>query len=344
MDIQWSYHRSNLPKLTCNGIKIEDSHASNQHRNAFSEGWQNWHLPTIYIPRLSIFDPDGYLPLNLERTTLTQRQFPFEEQLKEDIYNDFLAFLIVNTPSSKYILPPTHPFIHPPASSELFWFAEHGLALIDPWNISEIRPTTLTYIMNLRSSNPTPVEDFIKSKNSDIIPACIRVGTKEPRQWFRAAIKQEYSLQNLNHMKCSGRRVIISKRWYEELSQIRVITKDIWNNVSVNNTKNGWTTVTYGKCPKSNTLLHKIQNKFTQEKLYHGVAEWYLEDEPFTEIRPSSIAEQWREIIKLPYIPYDLDERREKLKHAYKKLAPYIKAHEELAKSKEEGADIDDDE
>jgi hypothetical protein len=49
----------------------------------------------------------------------------------------------------------------------------------------------------------------------------------------------------------------------------------------------------------------------------------FLDDEQ-PEIEPSLLSQQWRDIIREPVIPFDLDERRTKLAHAYEILKPYI--------------------
>ena len=46
----------------------------------------------------------------------------------------------------------------------------------------------------------------------------------------------------------------------------------------------------------------------------------------------SPISRHWSEIIKLPYIPYDMDERKSLLAHAFEELAPYIERHQEMNK------------
>jgi hypothetical protein len=49
-------------------------------------------------------------------------------------------------------------------------------------------------------------------------------------------------------------------------------------------------------------------------------------------VKPSPIANMWQKIVgDDPIIPFDMDERREKFKHAFKELEPYIKTHEALA-------------
>lgn len=64
------------------------------------------------------------------------------------------------------------------------------------------------------------------------------------------------------------------------------------------------------------------------------MAEWY-----FSHKQPQNttkgltpISNVWRKIIRDPIIPYDPDERRKRLDHAFKELAPYIKTYEEILK------------
>ncbi|MFT3891306.1 MAG: hypothetical protein QM730_06700 [Anaerolineales bacterium] len=52
----------------------------------------------FFTPKLSVFDFDARLPLNLQRTDLTSAEFPFQKDLNESIYSDFIAFFLVNGP------------------------------------------------------------------------------------------------------------------------------------------------------------------------------------------------------------------------------------------------------
>ena len=50
-------------------------------------------------PNVSVFDPDGHLPLALQRDRLATKTYPFEQQLLDDIVRDYTAFLLVNAPT-----------------------------------------------------------------------------------------------------------------------------------------------------------------------------------------------------------------------------------------------------
>src|SRR5438309_588053 len=46
----------------------------------------------LKLPNVAVFDPDGHLPLNLQRTGLTEATYPFDELLAVDVIRDFIAF------------------------------------------------------------------------------------------------------------------------------------------------------------------------------------------------------------------------------------------------------------
>ncbi|HEX8230895.1 MAG TPA: hypothetical protein VF826_16485, partial [Chloroflexia bacterium] len=50
-------------------------------------------------------------------------------------------------------------------------------------------------------------------------------------------------------------------------------------------------------------------------------AEWYFSGK---DTGASILTQRWREIIREPVIPYDLEERRTKLAYAYERLAEYL--------------------
>ncbi|MCP4104613.1 MAG: hypothetical protein GY749_03600, partial [Desulfobacteraceae bacterium] len=87
-DIHWTYLEA--PKLTCNGIVVDNTFG----RNIMKE--KNFE---INGPSISVFDYDANFPLNIQRTALTQNEYPFREILFSDVLKDFIAFLIVTAPS-----------------------------------------------------------------------------------------------------------------------------------------------------------------------------------------------------------------------------------------------------
>lgn len=58
------------------------------------------------------------------------------------------------------------------------------------------------------------------------------------------------------------------------------------------------------------------------------IAEWSFANDETSIVEMSPVARAWKDIIGSPVIPYDKQERRRLLAHAYALLAPYVEAHE----------------
>lgn len=83
--ILWTYNTdfTNV-KLTCNGIVIPKSY----NNRALNYG-------LLYsMPHISIFDNNAVLPLTLDRNSISE-SLSFEKELLEDIYKDFIAYLLI---------------------------------------------------------------------------------------------------------------------------------------------------------------------------------------------------------------------------------------------------------
>jgi len=78
-----------FPNLICNGIKIKDAHSRDEIFNS-----DNF---TINNPNISVFDPNGILPLNLERSKLKGER-PFKKKLLNEIIEKSCEQIILNKP------------------------------------------------------------------------------------------------------------------------------------------------------------------------------------------------------------------------------------------------------
>jgi hypothetical protein len=97
---------------------------------------------------------------------------------------------------------------------------------------------------------------------------------------------------------------------------------------------NGWHIFRVGECPKKTfdfaSLLKKSGKHLGERSL---MAEIYFDHtKPALE---APVSAKWLEILKQAEIPFNIKVRREKLKHVYKELADYIKAHETVKKQSE---------
>lgn len=85
--IFWTY-ADQYPRLACNGILIEPS--TYQATTRLSE--------FIFRPRMSVFDREGSLPVNLQRNGL-QAPIPFENELLASICDDLIAHTMIEAPT-----------------------------------------------------------------------------------------------------------------------------------------------------------------------------------------------------------------------------------------------------
>ncbi len=94
--IHWTFYEK-APALTCNGIIVKRIWDYN-YRFLWSTGWYS--IFSINVPLSSIYDSQGVFPLNLQRTDLSVSQLEFAEKLSEEVAKDFMAFLLVHSPTS----------------------------------------------------------------------------------------------------------------------------------------------------------------------------------------------------------------------------------------------------
>ena len=73
-DIQWTY-KTRAPRLVCNGIVVVKGAYWEDQLDSVADGI------SLRKPTVSVFDPDGVLPLNLPRTNLA-KDLPFKIQLR----------------------------------------------------------------------------------------------------------------------------------------------------------------------------------------------------------------------------------------------------------------------
>jgi molecular chaperone HtpG len=104
-DIHWTY--KDAPHLTCNGIKVMDW--------SFKDLYEGNSI-SIRTPKISVFDFDSRLPLNLQRTDLTT-EYPFKKELLDDVSKDFISFVLVNAPPKS--------LLNAPDSSTVRWYIGH---------------------------------------------------------------------------------------------------------------------------------------------------------------------------------------------------------------------------
>lgn len=324
-DIHWT-HLGDAPSLTCNGIAVIDLSKEDDEDDADDEDG-SFGDEGFSRPKLSVFDPHGALPLNLQRTGLSVKELPFEAELLKDICYDILAFLIVNTPGKR---PPpgeqsrrnatkAEHLRHPGANTDIrILFTREGLTLLELWDIQHPRVQEIYALIGRRLLSVVG--------NKSFRPHIPFFGDKELKNILSG-------VPGIAWVRIKGSRVILSKRKFPSLTQrsprhrkdesFEKKVRELWHKEWENDT---WLLMRRGDCPPQALNLDKLP----------------LEDgadpsEYLTIIYPeerergySLLAETWRETMDLPYIPYDLETRRDLLPNAYRQLASYVDAWEQL--------------
>lgn len=319
-DIHWSYIE-NTRALTCNGIAIKSLTPVDNYARHFQGGYYERYFDAdgLVCPKLSIFDPDGNLPLNLQRTALSVDQLPFQDELINDICLDILAYLLVHTPKRKpsYVtstmlynsarISKSHPGI---AHTFSHYYADKGLALLAPWHVQELKTKTIFAFTN------------------HLLPEALGIKSFQPHVPYAREDEVLYAIgKGFGWLTMHNYRLIGTDRFIQEVKdhlrnfyghQRQLSAPEKWRN-------RNWRSVTVGMCPDLTLDLDRIPSELDRNQLDFLLI--FYPSSKNTEAQ-APLTEAWREIIGLPYIAYDIKTRKKQLAGAYKRLASYIEQWE----------------
>lgn len=235
-DVQWTYSIGKRPMLFCNGIRVgQDARmAMATHflqRTDLYRG-RAAHVG-VRMPSVSVFDADGNLPLNLQRSGLATFNYPFEKELLDGVLADFLAFVAVNAPHDPRDL------LAPGAAARLdyagittlsfpktdydelwrwFWHTPAGLALSDSWAFAALKPSR---IIVLQSLSPSAVgAKSVPFEQECVVPLACRTGTfKDQHSWLHWAFGSGSSrLGPVGMIKATSARALVTLAGVESLT------------------------------------------------------------------------------------------------------------------------------
>lgn len=328
--VYWSY--VNAPSLTCNGIRVEKPHARKELVD--ENGYR------LSAPNLCVFDPDGVLPLNLQRDSLATTTYPFEDMLSEDVSKDFLAFLIVNTPCGGAYAETAGMRKYPGYSSGKFssdlevlpWIiTEEGMCPFSTWNLWRLDFGSLLLRTDYRYGDAVLI-DPLKSVQG-CIPAWL---------WFRldgnARSKRSFLVDWLRDLTSEplvrgrlleGKRLITSSTFAKYFTKVTTYPNGIKRQLMNESDDGNYCSLATQGC--SSTLIEigalpKPLAADTFESAPPMLIELFLRKG--IEPKQTVLERLWKENIEYPVIPFDLKERRSKLRKAYETLHSYIEAHE----------------
>jgi hypothetical protein len=345
-EVQWTY--ADAPELVCNGIIV----GSEGVRPYGSEDTNVIDIDNTYRalkePKLSIFDPDGNLPLNLQRTGLATIPRSLGGALRSAIVEDAIAFALSSGPqrpiqsSASYVSYGAfnHPGIAPYASYHITiapWFSTPaGFSLLDDWCIRSSGVSAVSFLATY-----THAEQVMPSLRPNLPHARLHTRLSPSiavlDEWLRFALAGQllrtYQTGNRKHepfasLSVVGRRVLIS-RFDAERAENK-LPKYIMNSIHTEWRSRKWDLWKTGDCPDAITPFRKFA-QFEQGNWAGQVVEWYIGKRAENqEISP--VAQVWKDILGTALIPFALPERKKQFAAAIVKLKPYILAWQADAK------------
>lgn len=337
--VYWAYGCG--PTFACNGIKIED--ASYDCEGIFE--WQSG----FSIPNVIVNDPDGKLPLNLARSSLTVGDLPFSRELCLDVTKYFCAFALSKLPISIDSLGAAFGafegsrFDYLAAfrdgdsdSSGEWFFTTEGIGVRHPWILRYSKCRTAVIIRGLKMPTSCEVLREALANGTAYSIAPFESTLDRFDRWIRAALEplegpEETScIKDMNLVRQSSRigtRVLMSS-YAKERFESGKIPKWIWRNSSVEWEVNGWVMVTVGDVTQTQFPFRRFAEQCSPPDRCSSIVEAALDERhPFSE--PPLLVKNWMEVLGQPLVPIDLAERKRQLASAYRNLSGYVDAIDE---------------
>ena len=321
--VHWTF-REKYPELVCNGILIPNGKVNIHTQFDKSKYYE---IGTHLIPKsphISVYDPDGKLPLNLARDRLAGTYAQLNEELADDLCRNLIAYALVHGPKSRMLIDdqfysycrPSYPgFVDWYNGFGYFYDTPHGFGISDPWNISSCSPKIgLLLKVNKQKSKATFSSGVTKliHDDYDILLGDVSYGRlTEYDSWHKLLALSTYKSVGLGAFKgieLSGIRIALPHEWYK-----RFISKQPQYNVKafkIEVQTDAYIIICKGECSKDATGLNNISNELIQSSAsFESLTECFFS--PVNELpEPGRIARFWKEVIGAPILPFDVDDRQ----------------------------------
>lgn len=345
-DIQWSCRTGYSPQLAVNGLKVIGGPASSPHEGAprYLHGNAN-SSDTLVIetPQLSVFDPDGNLPLTLQRNALSVRTYPFNDELLDGVLEDFIAYATMTAPADPALLggwwaskTMDYPIIRTPsfqADSRLlpFWCAPGGWGLLDDKVFRTLAPERIL-VTTSPSSNWVGMATIDYTREHVLAMDIGKSSVQAASTWLRFCLGHDSRALNLlRPLRRTGGVVVITAEWFYELESSANISRQLRANIKAVEHLGAWAIMYVGNAkPEMFERDFQTFKAISPRTEYEGFAELLL-DPPRAPSVESKIASKWWEIVGGPCLPYAVEDREHIKRH--EGVVASMKAYEQLFES-----------
>lgn len=294
-DVQWSYSQG--PSLICNGIAVRLPTAVQSSTTILYSSDAG---VALKWPRLSIFDSDGNLPLNLQRTSLVS-DLPFKECLLKSVIGDLIQDCVKQAPKNsitskdgkvRYWSLNYVGIDHTSAPEIAPWFyTPSGVGLFDPAIIATLNPRVVLVVnedgLDMLSDIQITVPVFLLAS-----PLLDR--HRAFRRFPGLSQLRPLGMRVLTNSETSSSEIHIHEGGNEQWQQRRRV--DAVNSEHI--------VVRFGECGAPTVPFESLAKAGSRLLRFPLIAELYLNTVSPASVSP--LAAQWRKSIPQGVIPFDL--------------------------------------
>jgi len=327
--ILWTYdaisksrYRRSHTSLVCNGIIITDRMYLDDFNISERIG-----VIDITPPSINVFDQDGRLPINLERSSLVSRSLPFKYELSKDLS----SYLVKSIISFIKNLGPIK--LDKDLVNELANFSVPGLKKKNDYQnidvskllINDNKLVPLDYELLLKNNINTiyvdavnlgkntgslTSQEFIKKCKSYLFVDKVTESKSSRSSFIRTffEFQENYWMKTIGvaALPICGRRILIKKSDVESVVAPGYVPRTFWNRLDCEWSNETWVLMAIGSTPKIDFDLERITKELDQTKSF-GFITLYLEGNEKEKNESSSIfSNAWlNENNQLPYVEND---------------------------------------
>lgn len=318
-DIMWTYSYPGIQYyerlVTCNGILIERSY---YRRIPPISG--DLHAINASPPTLAIFDPDGRLPLNLQRSSISGDISDISAALAADISIYFSTRLAekfrslppgVNRDLVSLTIEPDVPGLNhldsPSTSLAVACILPNGVVPTDLDLLSEVAPPQLII-------DPTNIQagrgafNSIQVRNSgiayiavDAVTATKRSRTAFLRSCLGGTDINYRSVSAISILPAIGRRILIRKADVKELVSPGNVPRTLWAGLVIEQDLGEWCVWAGGDVQPTQINFSDLASNLSQTGSFGVVLldlDWKKRPTKIESIQPSTFSRSWREIVR----------------------------------------------
>ncbi len=319
--IDWSYRKLSYHhqhSLFCNGILVPDAYG------VIGDEFQSTkNVPThlfVEEPNVSVFDPEGRLPLTLARDRLARKPEDCAVALVEDISRNFIAFCLQRGPEGSILsqdhfqkyFPIEYPNLRRSPSFEYFFAARDGFGLSDPWNISHFSSTPgLLIRINKPLEISKSLADLVLSTYGLISVMRVDGTLLASDEWHRSLvlINSDQCLPAFAGLKLTGFRTLMTTSWHERFTEKQ--RRRVVSSTRLQSKTSDWTLWTVGDYPTTDEVLVSIAQEMLKNRTpFESLTEFRIASGT-QRPAPSRIAQLWQQVVGGPIIPFEKAKREQ---------------------------------